>query len=94
MRTWFEGGACPIKRDASKDAEEVGLECADGTSGDVAAMDIGGHKLVWGFPDISDVSAVFLACFIVEDLVVYDVAASLEAGHDASVGFACLKGLY
>ena len=55
--------------------------------------------MVCGFLDVSDVSAVFLACFIVEDLVVYDVAASLEAGHDTSVGrdavalFLCLKGL-
>ena len=55
--------------------------------------------MVCGFPDVSDVSAVFLACFIVKDLVVYNVAASLEAGHDAGVGwdavavFACLEGL-
>ena len=65
----------------------MGLECADGTFGDVAAMDIGGHKLVCGFPDVSDVSAVFLACFVVEDLVVYNVAASLEAGNDVGVGW-------
>ena len=32
-----EGG-----RHTGKDAEEVGLECADGTFGNVAAMDIGG----------------------------------------------------
>ena len=50
-------------------------------------------------PRCSDVSAVFLACFVVEDLVVYDVAASLEAGHDTGVGrdavaiFPCLEGL-
>ena len=77
----------------------MGLECADGTFGDVATMDIGGHKLVCGFPDVSDMLAVFLAHFVVEDLVVYDVAASLEAGHDAGVGwdavavFLCLEGL-
>ena len=59
-----EGG-----RDAGEDAEEVGLECTDGTFGDVVVMDIGGHKLVCGFPDVSDVSAVFLACFVVKDLV-------------------------
>ena len=63
----------------------MGLECADGTFRDVAAMDIGGKKLVCGFPDVSDVSAVFLACFVVKDLVVYDLAASLEAGYDAGV---------
>ena len=55
--------------------------------GDVAAMDIGGHKLVCCFPDISDVLAVFLAPFVVEDLVVYNVAASLEAGNDVGVGW-------
>ena len=77
----------------------MGLECVDGTFGDVAMMDIGGQKLVCGFPDVSDVSAVFLARSAVEDLVVYDVAAILEAGHDARVGwdavavFPCLEGI-
>ena len=77
-----EGG-----KDAGGDVEEVSLECGDGTFGYIAAMDIGGHKLVCGFPDVSDVSAVFLACFVVEDLVLYDVAASLEAGHDVGIGW-------
>ena len=55
--------------------------------------------MVGGFPDFSDVSEVFLARFLVEDLVVDDVAASLEAGHDAGVGcdtmtvLPCLEGL-
>ena len=48
-----EGG-----RDAGEDAEEVGLECVDGTFSNVVAMDIGGHKLVCDFPDVSDVSLV------------------------------------
>ena len=45
-------------------------------------------------------SAVFLDRFIIKDLVVDDVAASLEAGHDAGVGrdavvvFLCMEGLY
>ena len=75
----------------------MGLEFEDGTFGDVAAMDIGGHKLVCGFPDVSDVSVVLRARFVVEDLVVYDVAASIEAGNYAGVGwdavavFACLE---
>ena len=51
--------------DSDKDSEKVGLECADGTFGGVAAMYIGGHKLVCGFPDISDVSEIFLARFVV-----------------------------
>ena len=44
-------------------------------------------------------SEILIACFVVEDLVVYDVAASLEAVHDAGVGwdvmavFACLDRL-
>ena len=77
----------------------MGLECADGKFGDVAAMDMGGHKLVCGFPDVSDVSAIFLACFVVEDLVVYDVATSLDAVHNVGVGwdavavFTCLEGI-
>ena len=43
-------------------------------------------------------SEVFLACFVIEDLVVDDVTAILEAGHGASVGryavavFLCLEG--
>ena len=44
-------------------------------------------------------SAVFLARFVVEDLVFYDVAVSLEAGNDTGVGrdavavFLCLEGI-
>ena len=44
-------------------------------------------------------SAVFLACVVIKDLVVDDVTASLEAGHDAGIGrgavavFSCLEGL-
>ena len=55
--------------------------------------------MVSGCPDVGDVSAVFLARFVIEDLVVNDVTASLEAGHDAGVGqdavvvFPCLEGL-
>ena len=55
--------------------------------------------MVCGFSDVSDMLAVFLARFVVEDLVVYDVAASLEAGHDTGVGrdavavFPCLEGI-
>ena len=86
-----EGG-----RYAGEYAEEVGFEGADGTFGDVAAVDIGGHELVCGLPDVSDVATVLLAGFVVEDLVVNDVAARLEAGHDAGVGrdtVAVLAGL-
>ena len=77
----------------------MSLECVDGTFGNVLAMDIRGNKLVCGFPDVSDKSAVFLAIFVVDDLAIYDAAASLEAGHDAGIGwdavavFACLEGL-
>ena len=90
----MEGG-----RDAGEDAEEVGLECADETFGNVAVMDIWGHNLVCGFPDVSDVSVVFLACFFVKDWVVYNMAAIIEADHDAGGGwyavavFACLEGI-
>ena len=77
----------------------MSFEGADGTFGYVVTMDIGGYQLVCGCPDVSDVSVVFLACFVMEDLVVDNVTASLEAGHDASVGryvvavFLCLEGL-
>ena len=63
----------------------MGLEGADGTFRDVAAVDSGGHELVCGLPNVSDVATVLLAGFVVEDLVVNNVAARLEAGHDASV---------
>ena len=55
--------------------------------------------MVSGCPDVGDVSALFLARFVIEDLVVDDVSASLEVGHDAGVGrdavavFPCLEGL-
>ena len=55
--------------------------------------------MVRGCPDVGDGSAVFLACFVIEDLVVDDVTVSIEAGHDAVVGrydvafFSCLEGL-
>ena len=77
----------------------MSLEGADGTFGYVSPMEVGGYQLVCSRPDVGDVSSVFLAGFVVEDLVVNDVTASLEAGHDASVGryavavFSCMEGL-
>ena len=55
--------------------------------------------MVSGCPDVGDVSEVFLARFVIADLMVDDVAESLEAGHDTGVGrdvvavFPCLEGL-
>ena len=55
--------------------------------------------MVSGCPDVGDVSVVFLDRFVIEDLVVNDVAASLEEGHDAGVSrdavavFLYLEGL-
>ena len=63
----------------------MGFEYADSTFGDVEAVDIRGHELVCSLPDVSDVATVLLYGFVVEDLVVNDVAARLEAGHDAGV---------
>ena len=77
----------------------MSFEGADGTFGYVAMMDIRGQYFVSGCPDVGDVLAVFLACFVIEDLVVDEVTASLEAGHDAGVGrdvvavFLFLEGL-
>ena len=53
--------------------------------------------MVCGLPDVCDVAAVFLAGLVIEDLVLDDVAFSLEAGHDAGVRgdsvaiFSCLE---
>ena len=77
----------------------MSFEGADGTFGYVALMDVGGYQLVCSRPYVGDVAAVFLAGFVVEDLMIDDVAASLEAGHDAGVGkyavmvYSCLEGL-
>ena len=77
----------------------MSFEGVDCTFGYVAPMDVGGYQLVCSHPDVGDVSAVFLAGFVVEYLVVNDVTAILEAGHDASVGryavavLSCLEGL-
>ena len=55
--------------------------------------------MVRGCPDVGDVTAVFLAGVVVEDLAVDDVTVSLEAAHDAILGryavvvFLCLEGL-
>ena len=49
-------------------------------------MDVGGYQLVCIRPDVGDVAPVFLASFVVKDLMVDDVAASLEAVHDSGVG--------
>ena len=77
----------------------MSFEGADGAFGYVAPMDVGRYQLVCSRPDVGDMAAVFLAGFVVKDLMVDDVAASLEAGHDAGVGryavaiFLCLEGL-
>ena len=44
----------------------MSLECADGTFGYVATMGVGGYYLVRGCPDVGDMLAVFLACFVIE----------------------------
>ena len=55
--------------------------------------------MVSGCPDVGDVLVVLFACLVIEYLVVDDVTASLEAGHDEGVGrdavavFPCLEGL-
>ena len=54
------------------------FEGADGTFGYFATIYVGGYQLVCGCPDVGDVLAVFLTGFVVEDLVVDDVTASLE----------------
>ena len=41
--------------------------------------------MVCGLSDVSDVAMVLLAGFVVEELVLNNVSALLEAGHDAGV---------
>ena len=64
-------------RDAGEDTEEVSFEGVDGTFGYVAPMDVKGYQLVSSRLDVGDVAAVFLAGFVVEDLMIDDVAARL-----------------
>ena len=61
--------------------EEVSFEGADGTFVYVPTMDVGKYQLVYSRPDIGDLSAEFLAGFVVEDLLVDDVTASLEEDY-------------
>ena len=63
----------------------MGFKGGDGTFENVAAVGIGGHELVCGLSDVSDVATVLLAGFVVEELVLNNVSALLEAGHDAGV---------
>ena len=49
--------------------------------------------MVCGLPDVRDVATVLLSGFVVEDLVVNNVAALLEAGHDAGVCRDTVAGL-
>ena len=53
----------------------MSFEGADGAFGYVALMDVRGYQLVCSRPDVGDVAAVFLASFVVKDLMVDDVAA-------------------
>ena len=55
----------------------MSFEGADGKFGYVAPMDVGVYQLLCSRPDVGDVAAVFLAGFVVEDLMINDVAARL-----------------
>ena len=85
--------------DAGEDAQEVSLEGADCLLGDVAAMHVWGKKLKSALPDLGDDLAVEGAVLVVKDLVLDNVAVTLEVLHDALVGsdamliVAALEGL-
>ena len=70
----------------SEHCQEVGLPCADGSLGGVAPVHIGRHKLELGLILLLDLSLVFHAGLVVEDLKVDCMAASLERCHDLVVG--------
>ena len=57
------------------------LEGLNGTFSRIGAMDIGRSKLERSVPVLGDGGAVFLAGFVVKDLVFDNVAFVVEAGH-------------
>ena len=63
----------------------MSFEIADGSFGDVALMNVWGHKLERASPRVSDGLLVGLAGLVVQDLQVDGVAALFEAIHDAVV---------
>ena len=66
--------------------EEIFLEGADGSFGDVTTMDIRGNELELRPPLLLDVELVGCAAFVVEDLEVDAMAALCEAVHDPIYG--------
>ena len=68
-----------------KNADEVGLESADHALGDVAAVHIRWHLLVFAFPFDSDVGSVRGTSVVVEDLEVNGAALRSETLHDLVV---------
>ena len=63
----------------------MSLERLDGTFGNIAAVHIRWDKLVSAFPILSDNTVVLCTGFIVKNLVIYCMAACLEALHDSVV---------
>ena len=63
----------------------MSFESADGSLGDVASMNVWGHKLERASPRVLDGFLVGLAGLVVQDLKVYGVAALFETRHDAVV---------
>ena len=72
--------------EAVDDGYRVGFEGMDGALGGVVTMHIKGHELLDASPVFGDDTAVLRAGLVVEDLVINDVAALLDPGHDAGVG--------
>ena len=61
------------------------LEGLNGTFSHIGTMDIGRNKLERSVPVLGDGGEVFLAGFVVEDLVFDIVAFVTEVGHDAGM---------
>ena len=66
--------------------EEIFLEGADGSFGDVTTMDIRGNELELRPPLLLDVELVVCAAFVVKYLEVGIMAVIFEAGHDLICG--------
>ena len=61
------------------------FESADGSLGNVASMNVWGHKLEHAYPRVLDGLFVGLAGLVVQDLQVDGMAALFEASHDMVV---------
>jgi hypothetical protein len=65
----------------------VSFEGLDGTFCKVATVNVRRYELIGGFPIFCDDSNAFGTGFIVEDLVINNVAACFQSRHETVVGW-------